>query len=129
MRKFLILLLIVPFLQGCGAALLAAGTGAAIMAGRYGEAKKIDSRSQAYKDYQEIVLEYERLNMEREEKGLKPKAVPTYEEWINIVSDKKVRKEADVGVRKDQEEYREHLKGEKRDGSEDATSQKQDLAP
>jgi len=105
-KKFLLLSLIIIaclILNGCGLALLTAGTGFAIGQGRKGEAEKIKARSESYKQYQEIRLQYIRENAEREKQGLPAIAIPDYDEWLNIVSDKKVRKTADIEIRKTEE--------------------------
>jgi len=103
MKNIIVLLLLVlmPLIHGC-LPLLVAGTGVAIGQGRRGEAKKIEARGEAYKQYQEVRLQYIRENAERAKLGLEPIVIPEYEEWLNIVSDKKLRKVADIETKKDQ---------------------------
>ena len=43
------LLLTIPFLQGCGLGIMAAGIGTGIRMGRKGEAEKIKARAESYK--------------------------------------------------------------------------------
>ena len=47
-------------------------------------------------------MQYEERNRLRKEQGLEPIEIPTYEEWLNVISDKKVRKVADIETKKDQ---------------------------
>ena len=105
MKKIGLLLMIIAatlILNGCGLALLAAGTGYAIGQGRKGEAEKITARGEAYKQYQEVRLQYIKENAERVKQGLEPVQIPEYEEWMNIVADKKIRKKTDLETKKDQ---------------------------
>lgn len=104
MKKVIVflLLLTIPFLQGCGIGVMAAGIGTGIRLGRKGEAEKIKARAEAYKIYQEVVMQYEERNRLRKEQGLEPLEIPSYEEWLNIIADKKVRKVADIETKKDQ---------------------------
>lgn len=65
------LILLFPLLQGCGLGILAAGVGAS----KAGTAKVMDS----YNDY---VFNVEKINIEREKAGLKPRPVLSKAEWL-----------------------------------------------
>ena len=116
MRKLMWVLLIasLPLLQGC-LPLLVAGTGIAIGQGRKGEAQKINARSEAYKQYQEVRMMYIKENAERAKQHLEPVPIPEYDEWLNIISDKKVRKVADIETKKEQITGKEEIQDLKND--------------
>jgi len=85
MKKYLIVFLLctLPFTQGCGVALLTAGVGYAIGQGRRGKAEILKAKAKYTEAYNQYKIEMEKINLEREKAGLKPKPVMTFEEWLD----------------------------------------------
>jgi len=65
-----------------GAGLAAGGAGVAVGQSRQAEAKLKEVAAKYRGDYNQYVIEMERLNMEREKQGLRPKQPLGFEEWI-----------------------------------------------
>ena len=84
MRKIIVVLLLLtlPFIQGCGIGILAAGVGAGIGIGRSGKAKIIKTKGEYTEKYNNYRVELEKINLEREKAGLKPTYIPTFDEWL-----------------------------------------------
>lgn len=85
MRKLMALLLLItmPFLQGCAIGILAAGVGAGIGMGRSGTAKMMKAKGEYTEKYNNYRVELEKINLEREKSGLKPINIPTFDEWLD----------------------------------------------
>jgi len=83
MKKFIIVLFIIPLLQGCGAALVAAGVGYAIGQGRQGTAKLMEAKSKYLERYNTYKIDMEKINLEREKAGLKPQPIQNFEDWLS----------------------------------------------
>ena len=79
----LVLLVMVGLSQGCAAALLAAGIGYAVSAGRSSSAKLMEAKTKYLERYNTYKLGMEEINLEREKAGLKPTKVLTFEEWLD----------------------------------------------
>lgn len=87
MKKWLMILVLValiPMLQGCAIALLTAGAGYAIGQGRKGSAQVLEAKAKYTEKYNTYRVELEKVNLEREKAGLKPTTIPTFEEWLEI---------------------------------------------
>lgn len=86
MKKYIavLLLLTIPFMQGCIAlGLMALGTGAGVGMGRAGTAKIMKAKGEYTEKYNNYRIELEKINLEREKSGLKSVNIPTFEEWLD----------------------------------------------
>lgn len=77
MKKLLLILFTLPFLQGCAVALVGAGVGAVKSA----NAKKKNAQVLEQEKYGQYRIEMEKLNFEREKAGLQTKDILTFEQW------------------------------------------------
>lgn len=91
MKNFAILMVVWMMLlsQGCGLGILAAGIGTAVYAAKSGDAqqteadaKMLEVKAKYQKNYNEYCLEMERINMQREKSGLKPRPILRIDEWL-----------------------------------------------
>lgn len=78
----ILILSMMPLLQGCAVGILAAGVGYAIGQGRKGTAEVMEAKSKYVEKYQNYRIELEKINLEREKSGLKPTNIPTFEQWL-----------------------------------------------
>jgi len=83
MKKFVIILVLIPFLQGCAVGLLAAGIGYGVGQGRKASAQMLEAKGQYVSRYDTFKVEMEKINLEREKAKLTPQPIPTFEEWLN----------------------------------------------
>lgn len=71
-----------PFLQGCGVGILAAGIGYATSSNKEATAKKEQVRVKYAEAYNQYKIEMEKVNLEREKAGLQPRPIMEYAEWM-----------------------------------------------
>jgi hypothetical protein len=83
MKKILILLFILPMLQGCALGILAAGVGYAVGQGRKGTAAEMEAKSKYTSLYNDYKLGMEKINLEREKSNLQPQPILSFEDWVN----------------------------------------------
>ena len=79
------------FINGCGLGVLAAGIGYAVSSSKEADADMAKAEAELQKSYNEYKLGMERVNIERDSKGLKPQPILTFEEWLRITQPEKVR--------------------------------------
>ena len=75
------ILLISLAAPGCGLGVLAGGIGYAVSSSKSSDADRTKAEAELQKSYNDYKLGMERINMERECKGLKPQPILTIEEW------------------------------------------------
>lgn len=68
--------------SGCGLGVMAAGIGYAVSSSKKGDAEVAKAEADLQKSYTEYKLGMERINIERESKGLKPQPILPIEEWL-----------------------------------------------
>jgi hypothetical protein len=68
--------------NGCGLGIMAAGIGYAVSSSKKGDAEVAKAEADLQKSYTEYKLGMERINIERESKGLKPQPILPIEEWL-----------------------------------------------
>lgn len=68
--------------SGCGLGIMAAGIGYAVSSSKKGDAEVAKAEAELQKAYNEYKLGMERVNIERESKGLKPQPILPIEEWL-----------------------------------------------
>lgn len=88
----LVLVFCLPLVQGCGLGVLAAGAGVS----KSGTAQIMSA-------YTEYAISMEKINLEREKSGLKPRPILTKEEWMKGMTEEDERKRRE-------EEYAENEK-------------------
>ncbi len=78
------------FTPGCGLGVLAAGIGYAVSSSKKGDAEVAKAEAELRKSYNEYKIGIEKINIERERKGLKPQLILPIEEWLRqmALSDK-----------------------------------------
>lgn len=81
LRSLCLVLIIMVSCQGCLAA--AVGYSAYKISGAKTESAEKAQRSADLKTYAQYRVDMERVNLDREKAGLKPKAIMTQEEWIS----------------------------------------------
>lgn len=64
---------------------MSAGIGYAVDKSKEGDADKIKARAQYAKNYNDYRIEMERINLEREKRGLKPAEIRSFEDWLNTL--------------------------------------------
>ena len=84
MKRLLIatLLISLVIMNGCGLGIMAAGIGYAVSSSKKGDAEVAKAEADLQKSYNEYKLGMERINTERESKGLKPQPILSIEEWL-----------------------------------------------
>jgi hypothetical protein len=70
------------FSQGCGIGIMAAGIGYAVSSSKKGDAEVARAEADLQKSYNEYKLGMEKINIERETKGLKPEPIMPIQEWL-----------------------------------------------
>ena len=81
-KFFIILLISIPFIQGCAVGLLAAGVGYAVGQGRKGTAAITEAKAKYNQLYNDYKLGMEKINLEREKANLQPRAILDFEQWL-----------------------------------------------
>jgi hypothetical protein len=71
-------------LQGCLVAAIGAGIGAA----KWGNSQKAKARSQEEEAYNQYVLGMQKINMERQEKHMKPVPIMTFSDYSKVMKPK-----------------------------------------
>jgi len=69
--------------QGCGVAALVAGAGYASSSNRKATAAMMQAQNMAHQQYLDYQVAMEKINLEREKSNLKPRPIPTFEEWVD----------------------------------------------
>lgn len=82
MKKLFIMLLLIPFIQGCAIGLLAGGVGYGVGQGRKGSAKLIEAKAKYSENYNNYKLGMEKINLEREQSKLSPQPILDFETWL-----------------------------------------------
>jgi hypothetical protein len=77
-----LILALLLFAQGCGIGIMAAGIGYAVSASKKGDAEVAKAEADLQKSYNEYKLGMEKINIERETKGLKPEPIMPIQEWL-----------------------------------------------
>ncbi len=67
---------------GCGLGVMAAGIGYAVSSSKEADAEVAKAEAELQKSYNDYKLGMEKINIERESKGLKPQPILPIEEWL-----------------------------------------------
>ncbi len=83
MKAALVGILVISLVtSGCGLGVMAWGIGYAVSSSKKGDAEIARAEAEIQKSYNEYKLGMEKINIERESKGLKPQPILPIEEWL-----------------------------------------------